>query len=150
MTAHFKIEVDQRHNLVRQFLGGFFGGEDVELFVAARNDAHRQLNCGPNEHVTLVDIREMKIQPQEMVEAFSTVLADPRHRSRKLAFVCATSLARMQLRRAAGERDARYFSEPADAEAWLLSEEADGDKISQLPAGNLPQILLSQQIGNYR
>ena len=107
--------------MVRQYLAGFFEAADVERVVAARNAAHERLTCGPNEHVTLVDVRDMKIQPQEIVQAFGAVLAGPRYRSRKLAFVFSQSLARMQLMRASEGRDARMFTDIDEAETWLLA-----------------------------
>jgi len=121
MGAIFRITADPSTNMVRQYLAGFFEAADVERFVAARNAAHEQLTCGPNEHVTLVDVRDMKIQPQEIVQAFGAVLAGPRYRSRKLAFVFSQSLARMQLMRASEGRDARMFTDIDEAEAWLLA-----------------------------
>jgi hypothetical protein len=130
MDAVYTIEVDPVRNIVRHYLAGFFEPADVDRFVAARNAAHAQLTSGPNQHVTLVDVRDMKIQHQDIVKAFGGVLADPRHRSRKLAFVVALSLARMQLLRATASRDAQYFTDVAEAEAWLMAvgdaEEAPG------------------------
>ena len=127
MDARFEIDVDPSRNLVRQKLAGFFGPDDIARFVAARNAAHRRLTCGPNQHVTLADVREMKIQPQEMVQAFGSVLADRSQQSRKLAFVFSSSLARMQRLRAAERRDARYFTSIAEAEAWLMADDDPED-----------------------
>lgn len=127
MDAQYKVEVDPVTNIVRHYLAGFFEAEDVARYVAARDAAHKTLTCGPNEHVTLVDVRDMKIQPQDIVQAFGSVLANPRYRSRKLAFVVALSLARMQLLRAAAGRNAKFFNNLKDAEAWLLSDDADVD-----------------------
>lgn len=130
MGAIFRITVDPSTSLVRQYLAGFYEAEDVERFVAARNAAHERLTCGPNEHVTLVDVRDMKIQPQDIVQAFGAVLAGPRYRSRKLAFVFSQSLARMQLMRASEGRNARMFTDMAEAEAWLLAEDDAADGIA--------------------
>ncbi|MDM7955616.1 hypothetical protein [Blastomonas sp.] len=121
MDAVYTIEVDPIRNIVRHYLAGFFEPADVERYVAARNAAHAQLTSGPNQHVTLVDVRDMKIQQQDIVKAFGGVLADPRHRSRKLAFVVALSLARTQLQRATVSRDARFFTSRDEAEAWLMA-----------------------------
>lgn len=123
MGAIYKVETDPVNNIVRHHLAGFFEPVDVENYVAARNAAHRLLTCGPNQHVTLVDVREIKIQPQDVVKAFGGVLADPRHQSRKLAFVVALSLARMQLLRATATRNAQYFGSIKEAEAWLMAND---------------------------
>ncbi|MEG8041203.1 STAS/SEC14 domain-containing protein [Sphingomonas sp. LR60] len=116
------FDVEPHRDLVRITLAGFFTPDDVERFVAARDAAHRQLRCGPNAHVTLVDMRAMQIQSQETVTAFQQVLADPRHTSRRLAFVVARSLARLQIKRAASEREAAYFTAVDEAEAWVTGK----------------------------
>jgi hypothetical protein len=123
MTADFLIDVDVPRALVRITMAGFFDAPAIARFVAARDAAHARLTCDANAHVTLVDIREMDIQAQESVAQFRAVLADPRHASRRLAFVVARSLARSQIRRAAAEREACYFETIEQAEAWLFGAE---------------------------
>lgn len=123
MKPNFAFEVEPDRNLVRIWLGGFFSPVDVAAFVKERDRAHQRLRCGPNQHVTLVDIREMAIQPQESVAAFQQMLSNPAVISRKLAFVITRSLARMQIKRAAASRDAAYFESVEDAERWLLSDD---------------------------
>ncbi len=125
MDANFEFSVDVPRNLVRITLGGFFSRDDISAFLAARERAHARLQCGPNEHYTLTDIREMKIQAQDIVSAWGDVLANPRFQSRRLAFVQASSLARIQLRRAAGNRFVRYFDSVSEAEQWLLNGDTE-------------------------
>lgn len=124
-TPSFSFHVEPGRDLVRIVVAGFFTPADVLAFAAARNAAHTKLTCLANQHVTLSDVRDMKIQPQDAVAAFSTMLAAPEHRSRRLAFVVASTLARSQLARAAGSRDVRFFTDEAEAEAWLFSAELD-------------------------
>ena len=121
MEPNFSFVVDVPRSLVRITLGGFFGEADIAAFLAARERAHAQLRCGPNMHLTLSDVRDMKIQAQDIVAAWGNVLAGTAYRSRKLAFVEASSLARLQLKRAAATRDVRYFSAISDAETWLFA-----------------------------
>lgn len=121
MEAAFEIDVDPVASLVKMKLSGFFTAESFAALVAARAVAFRRLRCGPNQHLSLTDIRAMKIQSQEMVATFSTMLADPKMRSRRLAFVVASSLARIQLQRAVGSREARFFTDPVEAERWVLT-----------------------------
>ena len=123
MQPNFSFKVEPDRNLVRIWLGGFFSPADVDAFVKERDRAHQRLSCGPNQHVTLVDIREMAIQPQESVAAFQQMLSNPTVASRRLAFIITRSLARMQLKRAAGSRDAAYFEIVEDAERWLFSND---------------------------
>jgi len=125
MSANFSIRVEPDRDLVRIWMSGFFGQADVADFLAARREAHRALRCPPNAHVTLNDISEMKIQSQEIVAAFQQLLSDTEFRSRRLAFVVGTSLARGQVMRACVGRNAGCFDDLADAEAWLLDEELE-------------------------
>ena len=127
MSGRFSVEADPSRDLVRIKMSGFFSEEDIKAFLEARTRAHAALACGPNEHLTLNDLRGMKIQSQESVAAFQGLLAAPEYRSRRLAFVVGPSLARNQLMRAAANRDVRCFSDPVAAEAWLL-EAADVER----------------------
>lgn len=121
--AEFTIRVVPERHLVCIIMAGFFDVADIDRFAAARDEAHRALTSGPGEHLTMVDIRGMQIQSQDSVAAFSRLLTDPRQRSRRIAFVVAKSLARMQIQRAAQDRDdAGYFTDPDEAERWLLGE----------------------------
>lgn len=123
MSANFSFDVDVARDMVIITLGGFFSRADIEAFLAAREAAHAQLRCGPNEHVTLADVRDMKIQAQDIVAEWGNVLSGSAYRSRKLAFVQASTLARMQLKRAAAMRDVQYFTTIPDAEAWLFADD---------------------------
>jgi hypothetical protein len=123
MSAEFSIEVDPQRDLVRIRMAGFFRPADVADFLDARRAAHEKLGCAPNAHLTLNDIRGMSIQAHEVVDAFRETLAAPEYRSRRLAFVVANTLARSQAIRAIESRDARWFEDPAKAEAWLFADE---------------------------
>lgn len=123
MNANFSFRVDPAQDLVRIQMAGLFTHADISAFLEARRRAHDELRCAPNRHLTLNDLRGMKIQSQEGVAAFRDLLADPAYRSRRLAFVAAPTLARSQLMRALDGRDARCFDDPEEAEAWLLREE---------------------------
>jgi len=121
MSADFAIDVDATRDLVRIRMSGFFTPEDIDAFLAARAVAHTQLRCGPNQHLTLNDLSDMKIQSQDSVEMFRAMLADPAYRSRRLAFVIGRTLARTQLQRALDRRTARCFDDSWAAEAWLFA-----------------------------
>ena len=122
MNAHFSFHVDRARDLVRIQMGGLFTKADVAAFLEARRRAHAELACAPNRHLTLNDVREMKIQSQEGVAMFREMLADPAWRSRRLAFVASQTLARSQLMRALDGREARCFDGVEEAEAWLFDE----------------------------
>jgi hypothetical protein len=130
MNPHFSFQVDPARDLVRITMSGLFTPDDIAAFAEARQRAHCKLGCPANAHVTLNDIRTLKIQPQEVVAGFREMLAAPAYRSRRLAFVCGPTLARNQLTRALGARDARCFDDPVSAEAWLLREEESRERRS--------------------
>jgi len=125
MKAEFSFKVEPARDLVRIRMAGFFRPADIAAFLEARRVAHRKLRCPPNAHVTLTDIRGMDIQSQDIVDAFQAMLAAPEYRSRRLAFVVGYTLARAQAIRALESRAARWFNDPAEAEAWLLAEEPE-------------------------
>ena len=131
MSATFTIDVDPARDLVRISMAGLFDEDDIARFLEARRQAHARLVCPPNCHVTLNDLREMKIQPQESVAQFRAMLSDPAYRSRRLAFVTAPTLAKMQLLRAIGGRNARCFDDTEAAEAWLFAHaEEDAPRLA--------------------
>jgi hypothetical protein len=123
MDARFSFDVDRPRDLVRIVLTGLFMPEDVADFLTARRHAYAQLLCAAGQHVTLTDLRALKILPQETVAAFQALLADPTSRARRIAFVVVPTLVRSQLMRALAGRDSRCFLDPAEAEAWLFEED---------------------------
>jgi hypothetical protein len=125
MNAEFSFEVDSRRNLVRIRIAGFFRKADIAALLEARRSAHEELACAPNAHLTRIDAREMDIQSHDIVDAFREILAAPEYRSRRLALVVSNTLARSQAIRAIESRKARLFTDPHDADAWLLSDEQD-------------------------
>lgn len=125
MSCHYSFDIDPPRRLVRIRMGGLFTPADIAAFVEARRVAHRALRCPANTHSTINDLREMKIQPAETVEAFRAMLAAPEYRSRRLAFVVGPTLTRNQLMRAASGRDVRWFEDPAGAEAWMREEQEE-------------------------
>ena len=128
MAAEFSIQADRDHGIIRIRMTGFFTPHDIRRFLEARQLAHDSLGCAPNAHLTLNDIRGMTGQLQVTVDAFQEVLDDPRSQSRRLAFVVGPTLARGQLLRALGDRNARCFNDPVAAEMWLLS--ADDEEVA--------------------
>ena len=124
MDAHYTIEIDRARSLVRITMSGLFTLADIEAFLRDREKAHAELGCAPNRHLTLNDLRGMKIQHQEVVTAFRDMLAAPEQRSRRLAFVAGPTLAKSQLMRALSGRDAQCFEDVASAERWLFAADA--------------------------
>lgn len=124
MQGWFGITVEHDICLVRLTMGGFF---DQETIVRMRDELMSvvaSLPCPRNEHVTLCDIREMKIQSQERVADFTRLVGSEEIRSRRLAFVTGASLARLQARRLTNREGVSFFSDPSEALMWLTDPES--------------------------
>lgn len=121
MNATYAVTIEPHRKLLRVKLGGFFGVSDVEALETEKRAALVRLNCGRNQHFTLVDVSDCKLQPQDVFGAFQAAIADPRHMARRIAFVTGSSLARMQVRRMLRRDDADIFDSVAAAEAWLFA-----------------------------
>jgi hypothetical protein len=125
MAAQFTVRAEPSRDLIRIAMSGFFNPDDIQAFCDARAAQHARLTCGPNQHVTLADLRAMKVQAQDVVAAFQNLLADPAYRSRKLAFVVDRTLARSQLTRALNGRIAKCFENRVEAEQWLFAHDSE-------------------------
>ncbi|KQN25712.1 hypothetical protein ASE86_05765 [Sphingomonas sp. Leaf33] len=75
----------------------------------------------PTGHVSVCDASGIVIQSQAAVAAFSAMLRNPTARSRRLAFVSDSALARIQIRRLSGREDIAFFDTVEQAEAWATA-----------------------------
>lgn len=123
MTDCFTFTLDRARGLVRISMRGFYGLEDVAAFFDARRKALAELGLPPNAHVTLNDLRGMRVQQQEVIQAFQKGLAVPEEKARRLAIIVDAAMARGQANRAINSEDTRYFTDLASAEAWLFEAE---------------------------
>ncbi|MFZ2996194.1 hypothetical protein [Sphingobium sp.] len=119
MKANYQITPDRSLNLMRVQMEGFFNGDDVQRFAADYREALSKIRS-PG-HLTMLDIIGMKIQAQDVAGGFTALLASPDVRSRKLAFVCGSSLARLQAQRIADRDGVEFFENAKEAEAWLFA-----------------------------
>lgn len=122
MSADFDIRIRPDRNLLDVRMAGFFTLDDVARYRAAITTASRELGGDPGRQIMLCDISGMRIQSQDVVEAFRQNMADPVYGRRRVALVVTATLARSQAQRAVGRREARMFTSRADAETWLFSE----------------------------
>lgn len=125
MAAEFSTDVDHAKGALRVTMSGFFSPDDVAAFVSDVHAKLDQLGSRPNDHLMLCDVRAMKIQAQEIVSLFSTVVGAPRLRSKRLAFVTGSSLSRQQARRLTNRPGVSFFGDVAAAEEWLFDESSE-------------------------
>lgn len=123
MREKFTFRIDRARGLVRITMRGFYDIQDVAAFFDARRTAHAELGMAPNQHLTLNDLRGMQIQKQDVIQAFQIGLAEASEKARKLAIVVDAAMAKSQASRAIDSADTRYFTDLAQAEAWLLADE---------------------------
>jgi hypothetical protein len=123
MTADFTIDLDPARRLMTVRMSGFYTLADVQRYADAVREATAKLGGAPEDQRMINDITEMKIQSQEIVEAFRRFMGDPRYSRRRVGFVVTSTLARQQLQRTIGSREARVFTDIADAERWVFAED---------------------------
>lgn len=123
MSDKFTFTLDRARGLVRIDMQGFYALADVAAFFDARRAALAELGLPRNAHLTLNDLRAMKVQQQDVIQAFQQGLAVPEEKARKLAIVVDAAMARGQANRAINSADTHYFTDVASAEAWLFAEE---------------------------
>lgn len=119
MSGRFEIEAVRDLSLIRIVMGGFFDSATIVRMRTDLGKAIATLSCRANDHITLCDIRAMNIQSQEQVGEFSRLVGSGDIRSRRLAFVTATGLARIQARRLTNREGVEFFSDPDAALTWL-------------------------------
>ena len=124
MTAEYTIVADKRIATVRVTMSGFFGTADVDAFAHDLSVTLADMNTKPNEHLMLCDLRQMKIQTQEIVAAFGLLTGTVALRSQRLAVVTGKSLVRQQAMRLTDRRRVCYFDNVGCAERWLFDRQS--------------------------
>ena len=85
MSARFSFRVEPSRDLVRIEMAGLFTPADIDAFLEARRRAHAELRCGPNQHLTINDVRDMKIQSQDAVARFRELAVRRKAQHRRLS-----------------------------------------------------------------
>ena len=124
MNGSATITVDRECRILTFHAEGFFDEEGVTRLAEKKAAALRSLGGRPSDHVSIVDVTKCKIQSQEIVVAFASLIQDRTSASKRLAFVAGPGcLMRMQLRRMkGGEEVSRLFDDVASAKQWLMDE----------------------------
>ena len=123
------VRVDPVRKLIDVKLTGFFEAEQVAPVAIAVRDAIRSLGAAAGQHCTLYDVGEADISPGPTITAIAAAFADPAFhaiRAKRVAFVSASALARIQIQRLrSGREDIAIFADREAALAWLLERQAD-------------------------
>lgn len=119
----FEIQTSPADRIIFLRMYGAFTMEGARECAAAKEAAVVALGPPFDDHSTLLDIRDFRVQPQEIFAIFTNFVATTKHKSRKIAIVGGEGSARMQFRRVAESAplrdDMRFFTAVAEARAWL-------------------------------
>jgi hypothetical protein len=131
----FQVETNHAERMIFLRMAGVLSVDEAHACAAAKEAAVDSLGP-PYDHMTLVDVRGLRLQPQEIFAIFTNFVATTRHKSRKVAIVGGEGTARMQFRRVAERAplrdDMRLFTVMAEARDWLVAD--DAPKSSQPPS----------------
>jgi hypothetical protein len=116
----YTIEPDHENCLLHLRLQGFWTAEIARSFAIAQQEAAGALACPPGAHLSLADLTEFKIQSQETVAICAKLIASAGNRSRRLAIVAGTGLARIQIKRVLLRDEMQVFDDVSSARRWLL------------------------------
>jgi hypothetical protein len=121
----FRVETDHSNRVIYLRMSGVLGVDEAHACAAAKEAAVESLGA-PYDHSTVVDIRDLRLQPQEVFGIFTHFVATTKHKSRRIAIVAGDGTARMQFRRVAERaplrNDMRFFTGFREARAWLVDD----------------------------
>jgi hypothetical protein len=120
----FEIETNHAERVIFLRMGGVMSVDEAHACAAAKEAAVDSLGPPYDAHSTLVDIRDLRLQAQEIFAIFTNFVATTKHKSRRIAIVGGEGTARMQFRRVAESAplrdDMRFFTVGDEARDWLL------------------------------
>jgi hypothetical protein len=119
----FEIETGHADRIISVRMIGGFTMEGARACAAAKEAAVSSLGPPYDDHSSLVDVRELRVQPQDIFAIFTNFVAMTEHKSRRIAIVGGQGTARMQFRRVAEREplrdDMRFFTGVREARDWL-------------------------------
>jgi hypothetical protein len=123
----YQVAVDLDRHLIWITLRGFWDMATFEAFAPEFESALLRLHRHGGCRYALVDGREFAVQPLEISEAFARQLRMlAPYAARRTANVVPAQLNRMQAQRSGEKLLARFFSDIAEAEAWLFADTEEG------------------------
>lgn len=125
----YEFETSHEDRIITLRMGGVLSLDEAHACAAAKEAEVERLGPPYDAHSTLVDIRELRVQPQEILAIFTNFVSATKHKSRKIAIVGGEGTARMQFRRLAERaplRDGmRFFTDAREARDWLEDDIAN-------------------------
>ena len=122
----FEIEIDHLKRIIFLRMAGVLSMTEAHACAAAKEAAVESLGPPFDAHSTLVDVRELRLQAQEIFSIFTDFVANTKHKSLRIAIAAGQGTARMQFRRVAERSplraDMRFFTDLDEARDWLEAE----------------------------
>jgi hypothetical protein len=122
----FEIHANPLDRTIFVRMSGVLSIDEAHACAAAKEAAVVSLGPPYDAHSTLVDVRDLRLQPQEVFAIFTNFVATTEHKSRKIAIVAGEGTARMQFRRVAERAplrdDMRFFIAEDEARDWLSGD----------------------------
>ena len=119
----YTVEVDRRHRIVMLIIGANLDADEGWELQTSKNNAVRSLGPPASDHSTLMDIRQLRIQPQELIHAFVDYSQNTKLPSKKVAILFGEGTSRMQFRRIIQSENViakmELFTDRDEALAWL-------------------------------
>ena len=127
----YEYETNHEDRIITLRMGGVMSIEEAHACAAAKEAEVERLGPPYDAHSTLVDIRDLRVQPQEILAIFTNFVAATKHKSRRIAIVGGEGTARMQFRRIAERAPLRagmrFFTDPREALDWIEQDIASAD-----------------------
>lgn len=118
-NGELTIEVDQASGLVRVTGRGFWSALHADHHFSKLDAILRGIRMAGLRVRVLVDLREAAVQPAETAERIGRATQEIYQPGDRVAIVVGSSLAKMQMRRAARIANHDFFVSPSAAEMWL-------------------------------
>ena len=119
----YEIETSPADRVICVRMIGGFTLDEARECAAAKEAAVQELGPPFDTHSSLVDVRDLRVQTQDVFAIFTGFVANTKHKSRKIAIVGGEGTARMQFRRVAEREplrdDMRFFTAVDEARGWL-------------------------------
>jgi hypothetical protein len=122
-NSMFEIETNHADRIISLRMIGGFTMDSARACAAAKETAVDSLGPPYDDHSSLVDVRDLRVQSRDIFAIFTNFVALTKHKSRKIAIVGGEGTARMQFRRVAEREplrdDMRFFTIVREARDWL-------------------------------
>jgi len=119
----FEIDINHADRIITLRLSGALTMEGARACQADKKAAVDSLGPPYDYHSTLLDVRDFRVQSQDIFAIFTDFVTKTEHKSRKIAIVGGAGSARMQFRRVAEREplrdDMRFFTAVSEARDWM-------------------------------